>query len=91
MACTIIRPGVYKDKDKLAKVVKALGIKVNPRDMNTTSEPRALISSIFSKWLPLTRAVLKMVVSHVPSPDKLSEDRVEKLMSSGIFFHRLFI
>lgn len=72
-----------KDKDRLAKIVKALNIKVNPRDLTNTSEPHALLSSIFSKWLPLTRALLKMVVNHVPSPDRLTEDRVEKLMTSA--------
>ena len=74
---------VNKDKDRLAKVVNALNIKVNPRDLNNTSEPHALLSSIFSKWLPLTRAVLNMVVAHVPSPDQLSQERVEKLMTSS--------
>ena len=51
--------------------------------MNNTTEPHALLSSIFSKWLPLTRALLNMVVNHVPSPDQLSDDRVEKLMTSS--------
>lgn len=74
---------INKDKDRLAKVVNALNIKVNPRDLNNTSEPHALLSSIFSKWLPLTRAVLNMVVAHVPSPDQLSQERVEKLMTSS--------
>ena len=32
---------------------------------------------------PLHRAVLNMVVAHVPSPDQLSQERVEKLMTSS--------
>ena len=78
--CAVLK----KDREKLTKVVSALNIKVNPRELNNT-EQHTLMSSIFSKWLPLTRALLRMVVQHVPSPDQLTEERVEKLMSRHKF------
>ena len=39
--------------------------------------------AIFTQWLPLADAVLKMVSAHLPSPLGLSEERVERLMTGN--------
>ena len=71
-----------KDKEQLEKIVVKLGIDVPSRDLRS-NDSRVQISSIFSKWLPLTRALLTMVCKKVPPPNALSEERIKKLMVSS--------
>ena len=68
-----------KDKEQLEKIVVKLNIDVPPRDLRS-NDARIQLSSIFSKWLPLTRALLTMVCKKVPPPNELSEERIQKLM-----------
>ncbi|KAJ0056722.1 hypothetical protein NL108_012665 [Boleophthalmus pectinirostris] len=71
-----------RDKEKVEKVVKSLGVKVLARDTRH-SDPKVLLSAICSQWLPLSQAVLSMVCEKLPSPLEVSAERVEKLMSVG--------
>ena len=40
------------------------------------------LSAVFSQWLPLTKAVLNMVIKTLPSPKDITSDRAEQLMCS---------
>ena len=71
-----------KDKDQLEKIVQKLGLDISSRDVRS-NDPRTQLSSIFSKWLPLTRALLTMVCKKVPPPNELNEERIKKLMVSS--------
>ena len=71
-----------KDKDQLGKIVQKLGVEVPPRDLRS-NDSRIQLSAIFTKWLPLTRALLTMVCKKVPPPNELSEERIKKLMVSN--------
>ena len=73
---------VIRDKEKIKKIATTLGLKMTPREFSHTDRSVQL-SAIFTQWLPLAGAVLKMVVHHLPGPLELSEERAEKLMSSG--------
>ena len=73
---------VNKDKEQLEKIVQKLGVDVPSRDLRST-DSRVQLSAVFSKWLPLTQALLKMVCKKIPPPNELSEDRIKKLMVSS--------
>ncbi|XP_022334366.2 elongation factor-like GTPase 1 [Crassostrea virginica] len=70
-----------RDKEKTEKIVSSLGLKILPRDMRH-SDGRVQLQAICSQWLPVSNAVLSVVVSKLPSPLSMSEERVEKLMCS---------
>lgn len=78
-----------EDKDSLTNISKKLNITVTPRDINH-SDNRHKLRHVMSNWLPLSRHVLDCVVKLVPSPQQLSEKRVERLLSSNFKkFHQL--
>ena len=68
-----------RDKERTEKIVRNMKFQVNARDM-CNSNPRVLLCTLCSQWLPLAGTVMDMVVSHLPSPLQLSEERVERLM-----------
>ena len=69
------------DKEKLEKMIKSLNLTVSARDLKST-DTRHTVSGVFSAWLPLASAVLEMVVSQLPSPTLLGQERAEKLICS---------
>ena len=72
---------IEKDKEKLERIVSTLGLKVAPRDLRNP-DPRHQLSAVFSSWLPLAGAVLRVVAHILPSPAALSEERAERLICS---------
>ena len=61
--------------------ITALNIKVAARDLRSTDMKQKL-SAVFSQWLPLTKAVLNMVIKTLPSPKDITSERAEQLMCS---------
>ncbi|XP_076444086.1 elongation factor-like GTPase 1 isoform X2 [Babylonia areolata] len=70
-----------RDKEMTEKIIKSLGLKVGPRDIRH-NDSRVQLCAIMSQWLPLSDAVLSVVVSQLPSPLQMTEERVEKLLCS---------
>nr|KAJ3423316.1 Cytoplasmic GTPase/eEF2-like protein (ribosomal biogenesis) [Polyrhizophydium stewartii] len=70
---------IEPDRDKVEKIVKALGIKVLPRDLKT-KDLRSLTQTLMSQWLPLSRSVLMAVVQHVPSPVVAQAKRLPQIL-----------
>ncbi|KPP79243.1 hypothetical protein Z043_101195 [Scleropages formosus] len=52
-----------RDKEKVEKVMSSLGVKVAARD-SRHSDPRVLLSAICSQWLPVSQAVLSILLPH---------------------------
>ncbi|XP_026287014.1 elongation factor-like GTPase 1 isoform X1 [Frankliniella occidentalis] len=73
---------VRKDKEKLQKIVDSLKIKLTTRDMRHT-DAKVQLQAVCSQWLPLASAVLDMCCEKLPSPLKMNEEKVEKLMCSS--------
>ncbi|KAH7054827.1 hypothetical protein BKA57DRAFT_405301 [Linnemannia elongata] len=67
------------DKDMTEKVVKSLNLKVLPRDMRS-KDTRAVLTTIFSQWLPLSTCVLLAVVEQLPSPAAAQKIRMPKML-----------
>ncbi|KAG0267235.1 Cytoplasmic GTPase/eEF2-like protein (ribosomal biogenesis) [Linnemannia exigua] len=70
---------VNPDKDMTEKVVKSLNLKVLPRDMRS-KDTRAVLTTIFSQWLPLSTCVLLAVVEQLPSPAAAQKIRMPKML-----------
>ncbi|KCV72753.1 hypothetical protein H696_00332 [Fonticula alba] len=73
---------VSYDQPKLEKIVKALSLRVNPADL-ASKDTRFVLQSIMGQWLPLSRAVLGMVVQSLPSPASSQNDRTPVIVSGS--------
>ncbi|XP_033226654.1 elongation factor-like GTPase 1 isoform X2 [Belonocnema kinseyi] len=76
---------IRKDKEKVVTMVDKLNIKLTTRDLRHT-DPKSQLQAICTQWLPLAKACLNMVVDKVPSPDNLTDDKIERLMSGNADF-----
>ncbi|KAF9334511.1 Cytoplasmic GTPase/eEF2-like protein (ribosomal biogenesis) [Podila minutissima] len=70
---------VQPDREMTEKVVKSLNLKVLPRDMRS-KDTRAILTTIFSQWLPLSTCVLLAVVEQLPSPPAAQKIRMPKML-----------
>jgi len=70
-----------QNPEKAAKMAaRGVGVDLPPREINPR-DPRATAQAIFRRWLPLSDAVLRMVVRCMPSPDKAQRARLFTLVS----------
>jgi elongation factor 2 len=53
-------------KDRLKKMLNALGIKISNEDFDKTE--KQLVKAVMRQFLPAAEAVLEMIVVHLPSP-----------------------
>ncbi|KAJ3163462.1 Elongation factor-like GTPase 1 [Geranomyces michiganensis] len=67
------------DREKVEKIVKALNVKVLPRDMRS-KDSRGLLQTIMGQWLPLASAVLLTVVEKLPSPADAQRLRIPRIL-----------
>ncbi|KMZ67546.1 Elongation factor Tu family protein [Zostera marina] len=63
----------------LAKLVKTFNLSIPPRDLNNKN-PKIVLQAVMSKWLPLSNAVLKMVVECMPDPISALSHRISHLL-----------
>ncbi|CAN8005539.1 unnamed protein product, partial [Ixodes hexagonus] len=67
-----------RDPVAVEKITRTLGVTLSSRGSRQT-DPRAQLQALCSQWMPLADAFLEM--THlVPSPEQLTEARVEALM-----------
>lgn len=78
----------FRDKEKIKKITSALGLKMTPREFSHTDRTVQL-AAIFTQWLPLADAVLKMAAHHLPSPLDMTSERVEKLLTNQTPYNSL--
>ncbi|KAK9388685.1 P-loop containing nucleoside triphosphate hydrolase protein [Lipomyces mesembrius] len=75
--CTVVN----RDSEKMDKVVKALNVKVLPRDLRS-KDTRALLTAVFSQWLPLSTSVLVTVINQIPPPITAQRGRIPTILES---------
>ncbi|KAA0191868.1 hypothetical protein HAZT_HAZT003851, partial [Hyalella azteca] len=63
--------------------VSILNIKMSARLFESASESKTRFMHICSNWLPLSKAVLNMVVLQLPAPTTISEERAKKLLTTA--------
>jgi ribosome assembly protein 1 len=75
-------PNNKGDQQLLEKITKSLNINI-PAHIMRSKDPKALLSAVFSAWLPLSTAVLVSVIEHLPSPPSAQELRMPNLLEAS--------
>ncbi|KAJ1546301.1 Cytoplasmic GTPase/eEF2-like protein (ribosomal biogenesis), partial [Cladochytrium tenue] len=70
-----VHDAVMNDREKVEKIVKALNLKILPRDLKA-KDSKLLLQAIMSQWLPLADTVLMAVVDTVSPPPESQKARV---------------
>lgn len=70
------------DPVMVEKITKSLSLNL-PQHVLRSKDPRAVMSAIFSAWLPLSTAVLVSVVEYLPAPPEAQADRLPALIDSS--------
>ena len=72
----------FSDGTMIEKITKSLGITIAPYILRS-KDPRVLLTTIFSSWLPLSTALLVSVIERLPSPRAAQEARIPSLLDSS--------
>lgn len=67
------------DPEALEKITKSLSITI-PAHIKRSRDPRLLMMTVFSSWLPLSTALLVSVIESIPSPKTAQEERMGELL-----------
>ncbi|KAJ0988911.1 hypothetical protein J5N97_007267 [Dioscorea zingiberensis] len=67
------------DKGMLEKVVKTFNLSIPPRDLQN-KDPKVVLQSVMSRWLPLSDSILSMVVNCMPDPISAQSIRISRLL-----------
>ncbi|GMJ00303.1 hypothetical protein like AT3G22980 [Hibiscus trionum] len=67
------------DKGTLQKVIKSFNLSIPPRELKN-KDPKILLQAVMSRWLPLSDAVLSMVVKCMPDPISAQSLRISRLL-----------
>lgn len=71
-----------KNLEVIEKITKALGISVQPRDLNSKDE-KNLLRKIMGQWLPVSTAVLLTVIEKLPSPLQSQRERMDTVLPNS--------
>ncbi|KAL1864401.1 hypothetical protein VTK73DRAFT_5900 [Phialemonium thermophilum] len=69
------------DATLLDKITKSLNLSIPPHILRSR-DPRLLLTTVFSSWLPLSTALLVSVVESLPSPRAAQAERMPELLES---------
>lgn len=75
-------PNDRGDSALLEKITKGLSINI-PAHILRSRDPKALLSAVFSTWLPLSTALLVSVIEGLPSPPKAQAARMPSLLEAS--------
>ncbi|KAF2762674.1 elongation factor 2 [Pseudovirgaria hyperparasitica] len=70
------------DPATVEKITKSLGISVPPHILRSR-DPRALLTTVFASWLPLSTAVLVSVIEYLPPPDDAQHTRLPAIIDAS--------
>ncbi|KAI0480133.1 P-loop containing nucleoside triphosphate hydrolase protein [Xylariaceae sp. FL0804] len=70
------------DPGLLEKITKSLHITIPPH-IARSRDPRLLLTTVFSAWLPLSTALLVSVVESLPSPRAAQAERLAELLEDS--------
>ncbi|XVF61103.1 hypothetical protein PTKIN_Ptkin08bG0102000 [Pterospermum kingtungense] len=71
------------DKGMLDKVIKSFNLSIPPRELQN-KDPKILLQAVMSRWLPLSDAVLSMVVRCMPDPIAAQSFRISRLIPKRV-------
>lgn len=67
------------DKSMLQKVIKSFNLNVPARELQH-KDPKVVLQAVLSRWLPLSDAILSMVVKSIPDPMRAQSFRISRLL-----------
>lgn len=67
------------DKTVLQKVIKSFNLNVPAREFQH-KDPKVVLQAVLSRWLPLSDAILSMVVKCLPDPMRAQSFRISRLL-----------
>lgn len=67
------------NSERVPKIVAALGLKINPRELKTR-DPRQLLSTIFSQWLSLSTCIIQAIIDIIPAPSVAQRTRIPRML-----------
>lgn len=73
-----------KNDARLEKIISAIGATVPQRDLRS-KDPRALLGTIMSQWIPLSHAVLGAVIEKLPNPVDAQRERFPQLLEESLY------
>lgn len=76
---TLFKACMDQDMVLLEKMLTALNIQLTSEEKSL--QQKKLLKAVMQKWLPADKALLEMMVIHLPSPAKAQRYRVENLYS----------
>ena len=70
------------DPAMIEKITKSLSLTVPPHILRSR-DPRAIMTTIFAAWLPLSTALLVSVIEHLPAPPAAQASRLPALIDAS--------
>ncbi|KAI4086449.1 MAG: hypothetical protein LQ344_007544 [Seirophora lacunosa] len=70
------------DPAMVEKITKSLSLTIPPHVLRSR-DPRALLTAVFSSWLPLSTAVLVSTIEYLPSPPVAQASRLPALIDAS--------
>ena len=70
------------DPAMVEKITKSLSLTIQPHVLRSR-DSRAIMTSVFSAWLPLSTAVLVSVIEHLPPPSEAQASRLPALIDAS--------
>ena len=70
------------DPAMVEKITKSLSLTIPPHVLRSR-DPRAILTTLFTSWLPLSTAVLVSVVENLPSPPRAQASRLPALIDAS--------
>lgn len=70
------------DPAMIEKITKSLSLTVPPHILRSR-DPRAIMTTVFAAWLPLSTAVLVSTIEHLPAPPAAQASRLPALIDAS--------
>ncbi|MCJ1404590.1 Cytoplasmic GTPase/eEF2-like protein (ribosomal biogenesis) [Xylographa trunciseda] len=70
------------DPGMVEKITKSLSLTIPPHILRSR-DPRALLTTLFAAWLPLSTAVLVSVIEQLPAPPEAQSSRLPALIDAS--------
>lgn len=79
---------VFRNPDKVQKIVTALDLKILPRDLKS-KDPRQLLGLIFGQWLSLSTCTIQTIIDVIPPPSAAQAIRIPKMLHPDVHTYTL--
>lgn len=70
------------DPAMVEKITKSLSLTI-PQHIVRSRDPRAIMTALFTSWLPLSTAILVSVIEHLPAPPTAQASRLPALIDAS--------